>query len=82
MSKQTARNNKMLAGIKRQMNEKIYKRCLKLMNPTPDARYACGYDPMSGGPDATRMYLQQFFNRVMTLEEMATAFDHLQGSKQ
>ncbi len=60
----TSRNSLFLAGTKRRMNSKIYKRVAALMNS--------GSAPLCGGIEQSRVYLQQFFNRPITVQEVQT----------
>lgn len=60
MKKQTARNNELLAGVKKMMNAKIYLRTMHLVNADPSP------NGMGGGEGAAVMYLQQYFNKPIT----------------
>ena len=52
--KQTARNNKLLADVKRTLNARIYRHAMEEMN--------------WAGEEACLAYLQRFFNRPVSAE--------------
>ena len=53
-AKQTAGNNKFLAGVKKHMNHKIYAQAAKILN--------------ADGQPAALLYLQQFFSKPLPAE--------------
>jgi hypothetical protein len=62
--RQTARNNKLLAGVKRMMNAKIYARTVQLVNaPTGESEGWRTYGQLSAVA-----YLQQFFSMPISAE--------------